>query len=108
MSSSRRETLRIVVQQLPSDPHSRFRLIAYGDGKTYQSREYETLDALLQVFRAAVPDFTEAALCARSDTRHAHIVFSGEMALDESQLSTMGLIDSASKLPRASQPPQRR
>lgn len=95
MSSPNTHSLRIVVQHIRAHQRSVYRLVAYGgEGGDYTSgsTEFESRDRLLKAFRSAVPDFDESTVSTR-DNPETYIAFAGEMQLDDSQLSKLGLKD---------------
>ena len=96
MSSPNAHSLRIVVQHIGTGQRSVYRLVAYGgEGGDYTSRsaEFESLERLLRALRSVAPNFDEASLSLRKDGPETYIVFTGEMELDDSQLSLLGLTD---------------
>ena len=96
MSSPNTHSLRIVVQYVRAHQRSVYRLVAYGgEGGSYTSGsiEFESLDRLLQALRSVAPNFDEACLSLQKDGPGSHIVFTGDMELDDSQLSLLGLKD---------------
>ena len=50
-------------------------------------------DRLLRALRSAAPNFDEASLSLQKDGSGSYIAFAGEMELDDSQLSLLGLKD---------------
>lgn len=95
MSSPKTHSLRIVVQHSCVNQRSSYRLVAYGgEGGDYTSGSavFESLDRLLKALRSVAPDLDENALSIRT-TPETYIVFAGEMKLDDSQLSLLGLKD---------------
>ena len=96
MSSPNTHSLRIVVQHVRAHQRSVYRLVAYGgDGGSYTSgsAEFESRDHLLRALRSVAPNFDEASLPLRKDGPETYIAFTGEMELDDSQLSLLGLKD---------------
>jgi len=96
MSSPKKHSLRVVVQHIRARQQSSYRLVTYGgEGGDYTSRsaEFESLDCLLKALRSVAPDFDESALSIRTDTPETYVAFTGEMELDGSQLSLLGLKD---------------
>jgi len=94
MSSPKTHSLRVVVQHSRVHQRSSYRLVAYGgEGGDYFSRsaEFESLDRLLNALHSVVPGFDESALSIREGTPETYIAFAGEMELDDSQLSLLGL-----------------
>ena len=95
MSSPNTHSLRIVVQHVRAHQRSVYRLVAYGgDGGSYTSgsAEFESRDHLLRALRSVAPSFDEASLSLRKGPE-SYIAFTGEMELDDSQLSLLGLKD---------------
>lgn len=93
MSSPKTHSLRVVVQHRRVNQQSSYRLVAYGGaGGDYisGSAEFESLDRLLKALHSAVSGFDESALSIRK-TPETYIAFAGEMKLDDSQLSLLGL-----------------
>lgn len=95
MSSPKTHSLRVVVQHSRVNQQSSYRLVAYGgEGGDYISGSavFESLDRLLKALRSVAPDLDENALSIRN-TPETYIAFAGEMKLDDSQLSLLGLKD---------------
>jgi len=91
-------SLRVVVQHIRAHQRSVYRLVAYGgEGGDYTSRsaEFESLDHLLKAFLAAMPNFDASSLSIRKDAPETYIAFAGQMELNDSQLSLLGLKDGA-------------
>ncbi len=96
MSRPNPHSLRVVVQHIPAYQRSVYRLVAYGgEGGDYTSGsvEFESLDRLLTALRSVAPDFDVSTLSVRKDSSESYIAFTGEMELDDSQLSLLGLKD---------------
>lgn len=94
MPRSNAHSFRIVVQHFREHQRSAYRLVAYGgDGGDYtsQSGEFESRDNLLKALRSVAPDFDESAILVRKDALETYIAFTGDMELDDSQLSRLGL-----------------
>lgn len=91
--------LRIVVQYVPGDTDSPWHLVGYGRGRACQPHRFRTIDDLLTVISSAAPDFDRSHLAVRSDSRQSYIVWAGNMALNESQLSVLGLKNDAGQKP---------
>lgn len=94
MSAPNTHSLRIVVQHVRAHQRSVYRLVAYGgEGGSYTSgsAEFESLDRLLRALRSVAPNFDEASLSLREDGPESYIAFTGEMELDDSQVSVLGL-----------------
>lgn len=94
MSSPNTYSLRIVVQNIRSHQRSVYRLVAYGgDGGNYTSgsAEFESRDQLLRAFRSVVPDFDASSVSVERNALETYIAYAGEMKLDDSQLSLLGL-----------------
>jgi len=92
MSSPNTHSLRVVVQRVRAHQRSLYRLVTYS-GNLNCSAEFESLDHLLKAFHSAVPGFDDSILSIRKDTPETYIAFAGEMELDDSQLSLLGLKD---------------
>jgi hypothetical protein len=86
-----RSDLRVVVQYVHGDHKSPWHLVAYGSGPAFRPRRFHSVDDLLTVIRSALPDFDPSHLTIKSDSRESYIVWAGDMALNESQLSVLGL-----------------
>jgi hypothetical protein len=96
MSSPKTRSFRVVVQHNRVHQQSPYRLIAYGGeggDYTFGSAGFESLDLLLKALHSAVPGFDESALSIGKGASETYIVFAAEMALDDSQLSRLGLKD---------------
>ena len=96
MSSPNTHSLRIVVQHIRARQRSVYRLVAYGgEGGSYTSgsAEFESRDHLLRALRSVAPNFDEASLSLQRDGQGSYIAFTGDMELDDSQLSLLGLKD---------------
>jgi hypothetical protein len=94
MSRSNSHSLRIVVQHIRVHQRTVYRLVAYGgEGRDYNSlsAEFESRDHLLKAFRSAMPDFDASSVSVGRETPETYIAFAGEMELDDSQLSLLGL-----------------
>lgn len=87
-----RLSLRLVVQRIceSSSGQSFYRLIAYGDNRTYRPVQFEALDDVLKVLKAALPRF-DASLISRGNQGATSIVFADEVELSKEQLSVLGL-----------------
>lgn len=95
MSSPKTHSLRVVVQHSRVNQQSSYRLVVYGgQGGDYISGSavFESLDRLLKALHSVAPDLDENALSIRK-TLETYIAFAGEMKLDDSQLSLLGLKD---------------
>ena len=95
MPSPKTHSLRVVVQHRCVNQRSSYRLVAYGGESgdcTSGSTEFESLDRVLKALDSAVSGFDESVLSIRN-TPETCIVFAGEMELDDSQLSLLGLKD---------------
>ncbi len=90
MSSPKTYSLRVVVQHVRTHRQSSYRLVAYS-GNLNCSAEFESLDHLLKALHSAMPAFDEGTLSIRKDTPETYVAFAGEMELDDSQLSLLGL-----------------
>lgn len=86
-----RPGLRIVVQYVHGDSGSPWHLVAYGSGRAWQPRRFRSIEDLLRVIRSVVPGFDQSQIAIKSDSLQSYIAWAGDMALDESQLSALGL-----------------
>lgn len=93
MSAPIRHSLRVVVQHVPDGPRSSYRLIAYSDNRTYEPMEFSSIELCAETIRSVAPDFDKNNLSVRVGARETYIAFAGEMELDESQISGLGLKD---------------
>ena len=92
MSAPHRWSLRVVIQPIGSGRELFFRVAAYGDKGPLGHSDFNSAQALLEALNAAVPDFQGAAhLLDDYRESNSHIVFSGPMVLDDSQLAILGL-----------------
>ena len=93
MSAPIRHPLRVVVQHVHADPRSYYRLIAYGDNRTYEPVEFSSIELCVKTIRSVAPDFDENNVWVSVGARETYIAFAGEMELNESQISGLGLKD---------------
>jgi hypothetical protein len=91
MGSPDRHSLRIVIQQIRFAHASFYRLVAYGNQKTYRPAEFETFDQLSKALHATVPALNGNLPSSRTQTEGTSILFSGAIELDDAQLARLGL-----------------
>lgn len=82
--------LRIVVQCVQDAQDCKYRLIAYGNGQTYQPVNFESFPDVCQALQLAVPSFDVKAFLL-GDGNDTTIVLAGTVELDGEQLSILGL-----------------
>ena len=86
------QSLRLVVQLIleRSSGQSSYRLIGYSDEHTYRPVDFDSLDDLLKVFKAALPNFDVSGF---PQTRQlaSSILFAELIELSEKQRSILGL-----------------
>jgi hypothetical protein len=83
--------LRIVVQYVHGDLDSPWHLVAYGGSRAFRPQRFRSVEDLMTLIRSTVPDFDPSHLAIKTDSRESYIVWTGDMALNESQLSALGL-----------------
>ena len=87
-----RYPLRTVIQQIVKAGMTSFRIVAYGGSHGPRHSDFESLDALLKALHSAVPGFDDSSVSINvAGGNQTSIVFSGEMDLDDNQLSILGL-----------------
>lgn len=93
MDSARKDRsgLRVVVQYVHGDHKSPWHLVAYGGGRAFHPRRFQSVDDLLKVIHSALPDFEPAHLLIKRELNQSYIVWAGDIVLKDSQLSAMGL-----------------
>jgi len=91
MSPTNIYSIRIVKQHIRTNQRFSYRLLAYGGDHTFRPAEFASLDSLLDALRSVIPDFDERSLSMRKDGVETYLAFSGEMELDDSQLSLLSL-----------------
>ena len=86
------QSLRLVVQHVweSSSGRSLYRLIGYSDEHTYRPVDFDSLDDLLRVFKAALPAFDVNSF-PRTKQPVSSILFAEVIELSETQRSTLGL-----------------
>lgn len=90
-TSKDRSNLRIVVQYVHGDLDSAWHLVAYGNSRAFRPRRFHSVEDLTAVIRSAVPDFDLNQVAIKRDSRESYIAWTGDMALNASQLSALGL-----------------
>lgn len=69
-----------------------YRLIGYGNGETYSTVEFASLDEVLKVLRSINPDFGKDLLSVKGDGTGSSIILAESAELDDAQLNVLGLI----------------
>ena len=87
-------SLRLVVQHVceNSSGRSSYRLVGYSDDQNYRPVEFESLDELLKVLKAAMPGF-DASSFSKERPPVSSILFADLMELSAAQLSALGLTE---------------
>lgn len=98
-ASKDRSNLRVVVQHVQGDLDSPWHLVAYGNSRAFRPRRFRTIEDLMAVIRSAVPEFDPSHLAMQGASRESYIAWTGDMALNESQLSALGLSSEADPKP---------
>lgn len=83
--------VRILIQRTEGRNGWAYRLIAYEDKRAYIPVEFDAVRELVNVIRRVIPEFSESSLTPTLETSRAHIAFRADCALDDSQLSLLGL-----------------
>ena len=85
-------SIRLVVQHVwdGSSGRSSYRLIGYSDEHTYRPVDFDSLDYLLKVFKAALPTLDVSGF-PRARQPVSSILFADVVELSETQRSTLGL-----------------
>ncbi len=88
-------SVRLVIQHVCEHmgQGSFYRLVAYSDHQNYQPSQFDSLDHLLKMLDAALPEFDASTFSQKRETLETSIVFAGEMELSDKQLSLLGLKD---------------
>ena len=86
------QSLRLVVQHVweSSAGRSSYRLIGYSDEHTYRPVNFDSLDDLLKVFKAALPAL-DVSRFPREKQPVSSILFADLVELSETQRSILGL-----------------
>jgi hypothetical protein len=86
------QSIRLVVQHVweSSSGRSSYRLIGYSDEHTYRPVDFDSLDDLLKVFKAALPAFDVSSF-PRARQPVSSILFADVVELSETQRSILGL-----------------
>ncbi len=89
---SNSQSLRLVVQHVSesSSGRSSYRLIGYGDEHTYQPVNFDSLDDLLKVFKAALPTIDVTGF-SQATQPVSSILFADVIELSAKQRSILGL-----------------
>ena len=92
MLAADRHSLRLVVQHVWENASGRssYRLIAYSNDHTYPPVQFESVDDLLKVLKAALPEL-DASSFPRERRPVTSILFADELELSTAQLSILGL-----------------
>ena len=91
----KRQPLRLVIQWIRegcSGRSSSYRLVVYGDGRTYRPLNFDSLDDLFKLLKAAVPEVNVSSI-PRDTQSAATILFAEDVEVSEEQLSILGLKD---------------
>ena len=82
--------LRLIVQYVRlSVESSVYRIVVYGDGRTYQRVEIEDVDQVRRALHDTLPEFESFML---SEARDTQIVFSADTLLEDDQLRRLGVL----------------
>jgi hypothetical protein len=86
------QSIRLVVQHVWDSPSGRssYRLIGYSDEHTYRPVDFDSLDDLLKIFKAALPTLDVSSF-PRARQQVSSILFADVVELSETQRSTLGL-----------------
>lgn len=66
-----------------------YRIVVYGDGRTYQRVELEDVDQVRRALQDALPEFESSML---GEARETQIVFSADTLLEDDQLRRLGVL----------------
>jgi hypothetical protein len=81
-----------VIQQLGVSEDAAYRVVAYGDDQPPRHSDFGNADLLRAALRAAIPDFDFSQLTLNPLKKgQGSIAFVGEMNLNQTQLSLLGL-----------------
>lgn len=85
------QSLRLVVQHVweSSSGRSSYRIIGYSDEHTYRPVDFDSLDDLLKVLKAALPAFDVSGF-PRARQPVSSILFADVIELNEKQRSMLG------------------
>ena len=85
-------TVRMVIQQVGLEKPT-YHLVIYGDQEKPRHSEFLNVDRLLEALRTAVPSL-DLSGCSLNPMRDGlgSIVFSGEVTLSVTQMTTLGLM----------------
>ena len=82
--------LRLVVQYVRLSVNSSvYRIVVYGDGRTYHRVELRDADQVRRALHDALPEFESFML---SEARETQIVFSADTLLEDDQLRRLGVL----------------
>lgn len=96
MATPNRHSFRIVVQHINLNHRSSYRLIVYGNGQSFRPLEFDSLNHLLKALHSLIRDFDEGSVSIQKDAHDTYIAFTGDLELEDSDLSSLGLVrDSA-------------
>jgi hypothetical protein len=86
------QSIRLVVQHVweSSSGRSSYRLIGYSDVHTFRPVDFDSLDDLLKVFKAALPAL-DVSNFPRAKQPVSSILFADVIELSEAQRSILGL-----------------
>jgi hypothetical protein len=86
------QSIRLVVQHVweSLSGRSSYRLIGYSDELTYRPVNFDSLDDLLKVLKAALPAFDVTSF-PRAKQQASSILFADMVELSETQRSILGL-----------------
>ena len=92
VSESEPYLLRIAIQQLDVSENPAYRVVVYGDDRHPRHSDFGNAHILLETLRAAIPDFDFSKLTMNPlRDGQGSMVFTGEVRLNETQLSHLGL-----------------
>lgn len=87
-----RYSLRIVIQHIGGKADSTWRVVAYGGRRALGHADFPSRTMLLDVLSIAIPDFDKAVLSLTDPgPSESSILFTGDIELDDEQLSILGL-----------------
>lgn len=84
--------LRFVIQQLEVSENPGYRVAVYGDDLAPRHKDFDNEQILFKALRAAIPDFDFSKIVTNPLAKgQGSMAFVGEIKLDKSQLSLLGL-----------------
>lgn len=84
--------LRLVIQQLEVSENPGYRLTVYGDDFAPRHTDFDNEQILLKALRAAIPSFDFSKIVMNPLAKgQGSMAFVGEMKLDKTHLSLLGL-----------------